>query len=576
MSTQSLEVGADLDLAGLVTELASGPALAQRAGRVNRLGKRAKGPVTVIVPDGPVTDKTRSGPYSDEELEKALAWVTARAADPAGLAPWAVRQFRPPAASQRRTLYQRPELGDAWHWARTSDDLAAAPELGLWLSDSLQDETSVGIVVRDAMPVDPAEAVEFVRDLPPSSWETFPVPFQTGHAILAELLDLGQAPVRVRGDNVASLGRRPSGRPDIRPGDVMVADSSAEIFTRPADHGFSPQVVAAPSSADAADGVEASRRGRADDVLHHQPDPRPGSVVLRVEWSPSHERIAGIPAGAAAFVRDSYIENFERYTERTRRDALAEALASVGDETAGAARLLRGKVKHSDVIVRQVSEGGARVVVVDRRRAVADEDLRQVFTPRDGDPVLLSVHQQAVGARGRQVASALRLPPGLVNALRVAGEHHDDGKADRRFQVRRLGARGDGEPLAKSIPGKTVRQVQAQEGDGGLPSGWRHEQRSVVDSWAAVHDVADAHPELALRLIGTSHGRGRSGFPHTASELAGPEDTADWRALAAELFDAGAWDELIETTHTRYGVWGCAYLEALFRAADCQVSGEGS
>ena len=40
VTTQSLEVGADLDLAGIVTELASGSALAQRVGRVNRLGKR--------------------------------------------------------------------------------------------------------------------------------------------------------------------------------------------------------------------------------------------------------------------------------------------------------------------------------------------------------------------------------------------------------------------------------------------------------------------------------------------------------------------------------------------------------
>ena len=41
------------------------------------------------------------------------------------------------------------------------------------------------------------------------------------------------------------------------------------------------------------------------------------------------------------------------------------------------------------------------------------------------------------------------------------------------------------------------------------------------------------------------------------------------------LFDEGGWDELIEITQVRYGVWGCAYLEALLRAADCQVSGEG-
>jgi CRISPR-associated endonuclease/helicase Cas3 len=163
----------------------------------------------------------------------------------------------------------------------------------------------------------------------------------------------------------------------------------------------------------------------------------------------------------------------------------------------------------------------------------------------------------------------------MINALRIAGAHHDDGKADRRFQITRLGTKGDGDPLAKSEPGKTTRAVQEHQALGGLPSRWRHEQRSVVDGWTDVHAELAVDHELALRLIGTSHGHGRSGFPHSSAELAGADDPADWLSLAAELFDAGGWDELIEATHIRYGVWGCAYLEAVLRAADCQVSREG-
>jgi CRISPR-associated endonuclease/helicase Cas3 len=123
-----------------------------------------------------------------------------------------------------------------------------------------------------------------------------------------------------------------------------------------------------------------------------------------------------------------------------------------------------------------------------------------------------------------------------------------------------------------------MRERQAR-GKGGLPDRWRHEQRSLVDSWEAVHadnvETKLGDPELALRLIGTSHGHGRSGFPHTSAELAGPQESADWLEVAADLFDFGGWDELIERTHLRYGVWGCAYLEAVLRAADCQISGEG-
>ena len=110
---------------------------------------------------------------------------------------------------------------------------------------------------------------------------------------------------------------------------------------------------------------------------------------------------------------------------------------------------------------------------------------------------------------------------------------------------------------------------------GGLPTCWRHEQRSVVDSWAPVQATPGIDPELTLRLIGTSHGHGRLGFPHTSAELPGTADPGEWRGLAADLFDGGSWDELIEATHIRYGVWGCAYLEAVLRAADCQISAEG-
>lgn len=587
VTTQSLEVGADLDLAGIVTELASGSALAQRAGRVNRLGRRSQGLVRVIVPDGLLPEKARSGPYAFEELREALGWIQDRAAEQAGLTPWSLGQSPPPPAAQHRMLYQRPELGDAWHWARTSDDLAADPELELWLSDSLEAETSVGIVVRDAMPSDGADAVEFIHDLPPAPWEVFPVPYRTARAVLAELLGQGVGAIRVRGEDIAPLTARASGGTDVRPGDVVVADSSAEIFTHAVESGFSPPVVAALPSAsdDAEEQVDAARRGRADDVLHHQPNPRRlGSVVLRLEWSAAQERVAGFAREAARRIIEELAGDFTDLPERARRASLAAMLEGLPDDAAddnlgpvvtAAIDLLRKNARDSDLTLRVLEDGGARVVVRDRRRAIADEDLRQVFTPGDAGPVLLSAHQRDVAHRAELIAVALRLPKDLARALSVAGEHHDDGKADRRFQQVRLGLHDPGEPLAKSLPGKTTREVLERQAVGGLPSRWRHEQRSVVDAWPAVRAVPGIDAQLALRLIGTSHGHGRSGFPHAAAELAGGEDDAQWRELAEELFDLGGWDELIEATQVRHGVWGCAYLEALLRAADCQVSGEG-
>jgi CRISPR-associated endonuclease/helicase Cas3 len=93
----------------------------------------------------------------------------------------------------------------------------------------------------------------------------------------------------------------------------------------------------------------------------------------------------------------------------------------------------------------------------------------------------------------------------------------------------------------------------------------------VVEAWDKLSELEEPHRELAARLVGTSHGYGRHGFPHTSRHL-----TSHPGETAVTLFDEGLWDELIERTHLRWGVWGCAYLEALLRAADGQVSAEGS
>jgi CRISPR-associated endonuclease/helicase Cas3 len=590
VTTQSLEVGADLDLAGIVSELASGSALTQRAGRANRRGKRPDAPVTVVVPPERLAEKARSGPYPAAELNEALDWVSELAESPLGLAPWAIRESPPPPAHVQRRLYQRPELGDAWHWARTSDNLAADPELDLWLSDSFQEDTSIGLAVRDALPSVPADAIQFVRDLPPVPREIFPVPYRTAKAVLDELLQSGRLMVKVRGEDISTLQARPGGGPEVRPGDTVVVDSSAPIFASTSDGSFSPPVVAPPSAVDAAEGVDEQYRGRADDVIHYQPEPRRGSVVLRIEWSPDHEHIAGFRQDTARSILDAVLESIEDQdqSERVRRDSLAQLLKDMPEDEfprelrlarREAISLLEGRLNDCNVIVRAGIPGtgdeeGARIVVLDGRRSVADEDLRQVLALRDA-PVLLRAHQDDVAVRAQSLATAVGLPADLIEALRVAGDHHDDGKQDRRFQEFTLGHPGEGEPWAKSKPGKSRNELRRQQAAGSLPGNWRHEQRSVVDALDAVRAVWSIDQELALRLIGTSHGRGRSGFPHSAAELAGPQDSAGWRELAADLFDAGGWDGLVEATHIRYGAWGCAFLEAVLRAGDCQVSGEG-
>jgi CRISPR-associated endonuclease/helicase Cas3 len=167
VATQTIEVGIDMDLSALVTELAPGAAIAQRAGRVNRLGARQETEIVVLVPPsdhGPLPD---APPYASDNLVASEAWLRGRAADANGLAPWSVCLDPPPGQVLRRMLLQRPEMWDAWLWARTSDDLVEDPDLDVWLSDDLEPDQDISFVVRQALPDDEASAVALLRQTLP-------------------------------------------------------------------------------------------------------------------------------------------------------------------------------------------------------------------------------------------------------------------------------------------------------------------------------------------------------------------------------------------------------------------------
>ena len=555
VATQTLEVGVDLDLSAAVSELAPAGALAQRAGRVNRLGQRGPDETefVVVVPQDPNNLKGEvegARPYTSADLYDALEWLERRKQDEAGLAPWALRDDPPPTGSPRRPVFQRVELADSWWWARTSDEIDPPIDLELWLSDDLDEiDLDVGVLVRRELPTDFTEAITLVRALPIADDEVFPAPISTVRSLIQRTQQEGSSlPILVvRSDEVTDATTE-----RLRPGDIVVIDERLPWFAQ--------GVVRS-------DGTEC-----AADVSECRSNPRAGEVVLRIDTA-LRENDAASALGAIEKILVA------ASNERVRRAQLAEIIETSelrSTMVAPAVKLLkRGKLKEVAVVqVYDSDERLAHLIIVDQRTAPSDEVVRQTWTLAD-EPPTLEQHANGVSARSAALARALGLSEMLCGVLEQAGKHHDDGKADERFQRERLGWEGKG-PLRAKGAAISVRTKTSTT----LPARWRHEQLSVVR--ALEHLAPDWHPPevlalepaLTMRLVGTSHGYGRASFPHAAGELLTPGDRGG--ELAKLLFDEGHWDDLMERSMREVGAWGCAYLEAILRAADGQVSGEGS
>ena len=574
VATQTVEVGLDLDLSALVTELAPAPALAQRSGRVNRKGERLSTRVVVAVPEGDSVPDKDASPYTGEDLALARRWLEGVAATADGLAPWSVRQDPPPAQALRRTVLRHVELSDSWAWARTGDDVFARPDLALWLSDDLDAARDLGLVVRADLPDDPAEALPLLRLLPPRSHESFPVADRVmRHLVEGWLIrPEGEAPLvlRWRNGEVEEL----STSQELRVGDIVVVGGGTPVQ----QHGVVSEVEHLAPATDVLEQAPRKPDGnvRVGDVvlrwgtLDASEHPEPAFAVLS---SAAREVLAQGPSGVSgdwsreqrALLGAALAEVQPR---RGLDDAAAQALVSMRD--AAAQLLTAGRVKDLALHVLCDAEGAPALLVLhDLRRAAADEDARQTWTPAD-HAVPLDQHAGAVARTAAALARTVGLGETEVEVLRLAGLHHDDGKADPRFQTL-LGRLSDGPLLAKSArrPASSDRSARSAAG---LPLGWRHEQLSALHARRA---VSSGHRDLVTRLAGTTHGHGRLGFPHGAVTLLGVADEL-LPHDARELFDEGGWEQIVQDGDEQLGVWGLAYLEALLRAADGRVSGAGS
>ena len=146
--------------------------------------------------------------------------------------------------------------------------------------------------------------------------------------------------------------------------------------------------------------------------------------------------------------------------------------------------------------------------------------------------------------------------------LLTAARWHDEGKRHPRFQ-RRMGAEPGGPELAKPAPG--------HKADGG--DGWRHEPYGAGAAF-----LRTGRDPVAAVIGAPHHGHGRPFFDRDAEAM-----LDGWPDCDPDLADAVRWlfgpsgRYQLERARLQQtlGVHRLAYLEALLRCADMQISREG-
>ena len=541
VATQTLEVGIDVDFADLVTELAPASSLAQRFGRVNRLGHRTDSKVVVIEPASGDSVKKDAPPYKAVDLSNAYGWLEAlNGTENPSVNPAAMVKNPPVQSSPERLLYQRPEWPDLLEFSRTDENPYDEPDLDLWLHDSLDAETAMGgVIVRDNLPSNTSAAMEILKTsyFAPSDLETFPANLK----ILQEILDYqdehGVKPRKFlyRQGEISLWQDADHGdenNQSLAPGDVLILDTGSIPFTNQ------------------------------------------GIAVTQRELPSKKEELKAVPfLNGTLYVYEKCADREEDFREYLGLSP--EEVAELLDTQSA-----KGEKRIASELTTEAEDGQEVIAwyakVTDDKESVEGSDIAQELVL--AAPVLLDDHQNDVAERTRQLAENLGLAPEFSEALELAAKYHDEGKRDLRFQ-QMLGADAETSALAKSGR-RSVAEAYRARSRSALPKGWRHEQLSALMVAASPEKVGE-HRDLVLRIIGCSHGHGRFSFAHDAGFLLKegylPEGM-DYEALkeqATRLFNVGYWDNLMEQTSRTYGPYATAYLEAVERAADAQISREG-
>ncbi|MEX1027987.1 MAG: type I-U CRISPR-associated helicase/endonuclease Cas3 [Candidatus Paceibacterota bacterium] len=634
VATQTVEVGADLDFDALITEAAPLDCLRQRFGRLDRRGYRKRSQALVVARSVDVAKTAKDRVYGDR-LTKTWQWLEKNAAGKGknrtidfGIAAMDETLQRADLSELCAVRDNAPVLLPPYLdlWVRTNPAPAADPDVVPFLHGPGKTPADVQVVWRADLLADGEESlsrerqdeyIDTIAKLRPSSMEACSMPIYEVQRWLSAMQN-GEQPKDERKDDIgdiadvegddalesASRKRLARGKlvvrwkgeeksrigtaNDLRPGDTIVV---------PASYGGHDAFGWQPQSKEVNDIAEGcSRWGRARPVVRLH-----AGLLTDQQWGQmSFEQIADD--------NELIRKRLEKLLELdTLPDAVRRSCGELISDPSWNIPYKRGDKIIAWLVVRKQRLKLDQVLAETRGEfddgsdtdALPDENEQSSFTG-SGVPVTLEEHSNGVVAHVQRFASLAGLDQDFADDLRIVAQWHDVGKIDERFQtllhdgdyIEAVVALSSGSPLAKSGQPVQDRAARARaRRAAGVPKGFRHETLSVVllrhSQLKQVLEHA-TDKDLVEYLSGSHHGNGRASHDvvlredgHTVDRP--PSIDATWNSQHLEIDSAtqieqaiyrldSSWEALFVRMNRRYGYWGLAWLEAIFRLADHRQS----
>jgi len=590
VATQTVEVGADLDFDALVTESAALDALRQRFGRLNRLGRHDLANAAIVHVDYGRSKNT--DPIYGDALNATWKWLGQMAGKKKvvdfGIQAMGALLAEAGDVTEMLTPRKKAPLLLPAHMdmlVQTNPAPAVVPDVAPYLHGPAAELEDVQLIWRADLPeelTDDAQAIEIASLLPPNSLEVLAVPVRAARAFLAgfigrdDISDVEGESVEGSGDNGlrGETGKRYAviWRNDDDP--VIIRDPRNIIpgdrIMVPSTYGGLDEFGWHPDSnlpvRDIGDEAASQRRGLLQLRLHEG---------LMSNWFPDPEDTKkAVDMLDRTLVRLASEEDVE-LSELC--DALIQALLKLPVD------------EHIRKILAELRSDSNRTVEIYPEERPVGVLIRKKAAEKmlSSHEVQLADHCRGVAKLSGVFALGCGLPDELVACEILAGEAHDLGKADPRFQLSLYEAnpilmRKANKLLAKSInPSADLATAKRYRKHSGYPIGTRHECYSValIEGHKRLLDESSSNRDLALYLVGTHHGRGRPLMPAIDDPGTAIRIEIDDMRLSfsgqhgLEQLDSG-WTDRFWQLNRRYGYWGLAYLEMLLRLADHSQSAQ--